>query len=262
MQSMRTFQNDVIIITGAASGLGLRMALQLMQRGAAVGAVDLSNVALETLQREGAGGRLATAVADVTERTALFAAIRSIEDRLGPCDRLIANAGIGIGTPAVPFSSADFERVVQVNLLGVANSVEAVLPGMIARKRGHLVAISSLASFRGIPAMSGYCAAKAGVNALFDSLRVELKPHGIRATTICPGWIRTPMSAKFEGSIRNMLDPDAAVERLLKFIQEQRTFVAFPLRMSWLLYVMRWLPPAIGDRLLQRHIAKLRNTTS
>jgi short-subunit dehydrogenase len=142
-------------------------------------------------------------------------------------------------------------------LIGVANSVEAVLPGMIARRRGHIVGISSLASFRGLPALSAYCAAKAGVNALFDSLRVELKRHGVRTTTICPGWIRTPLTAPWEGKIGNMMEPDDAVEKILRAIEQQRAFVAFPPRLAWLLHLVKCLPVSVGDWLLQREIRKI-----
>lgn len=252
------FNRNVVIVTGAGSGLGLRMSQRLLDAGAAVGAIDCNPDGLEALTRVANGHKLAVAAADVADRARLFAAVARLEQQLGPCDRLIANAGIGIGTPADRFSSADFETVVRVNLVGVANSVEAVLPGMLARKRGQLVAISSLASFRGVPVMAGYCAAKAGVNALFDSLRVELKGHGIRTTTICPGWIRTPLTKKLEDTIPGMLDPDHAVERILKAVRDQRSFVAFPIRMAWPLYLMRWLPPAVGDRLLSRELRKLR----
>src|SRR5207245_2000808 len=99
-------------------------------------------------------------------------------------DLLIANAGIGIETSALAFRAEDIEAQIRVNLIGVANSIEAVLPAMLARRRGHLAAISSLASYRGLPKMAGYCASKAGVNALLDAVRVEVRSHGIAVTTI------------------------------------------------------------------------------
>src|SRR6185295_15853262 len=107
------------------------------------------------------GRRIATIVADVT-RDDLPTAIADLERQLGPTDTLIANAGIGIETSARRLVAADFERVISVNLIGVANSVAAVLPGMLARERGHLVAMSSLASLCGIPKMLAYCASKSG----------------------------------------------------------------------------------------------------
>src|SRR5262249_10857703 len=138
------------------------------------------------------GKRIACAVADVTQRDALERAVAGLQDQLGPIDMLIASAGVGRETSALKYNSADIEDVIRVNLIGVANSIGAVLPGMIERRRGRLVAISSLASFRGLPRMAGYCASKAGVNALMEALRFELKPFGIHTTVVCPGWVRTP----------------------------------------------------------------------
>src|SRR5262245_40289073 len=189
---MSVFANEVIVLTGAASGLGREMAKQLAAAGAAIAAIDRNGDALHTLEKELDGKRIATAVADVTDADAMLAAVRNLEAKLGPADRLIANAGIGYATAARELSPRDFAAIVGVNLIGAANSVAAVLPGMIERRRGHLVAISSLASFRGMPLMSAYCASKAGVSSLFDSLTVELRPFNIQVSTICPGWVRTP----------------------------------------------------------------------
>ena len=122
-------------------------------------------------------------------------AVRQLESQTGPTDLLIASAGVGQETSADAFSAEVFSHVIQVNLIGVSNSIAAVLPGMRERRRGHLAALSSLASYRGLPRMAGYSASKAGVNALMDSLRVELRNYGIACSTICPGWIRTPMTA-------------------------------------------------------------------
>ena len=112
---------------------------------------------------------------DVTDLAATRAAVKDLEGRLGPTDLLIASAGIGRKTAADTFSAEEVNAHIQVNLIGVVNAVDAVLAGMRERRRGHLVVLSSLASYRGMPFMAGYCASKAGVNALFDSLRLELR---------------------------------------------------------------------------------------
>src|SRR6185369_13190118 len=137
-------------------------------------------------------------VADVTDPEGLQNAVRELETKLGPTDMLVANAGIGIETSAFAYNVHDMNKVMDVNLLGVSNSIGAVLPGMIERKRGHLVAISSIASYRGLPRMIAYSASKAGVNAIMDGLRVELKSYGIHCSTICPGWVKTPLTANIE----------------------------------------------------------------
>src|SRR5262245_2242766 len=169
---MSVFANEVIVITGAGSGLGREMAKQLAAAGASVGAIDRNGDALRSLEKELDGKPVAVAVADVTDADVLTAAVRELEAKLGPAERLIANAGIGCATPVHDFAIRDFAAIVNVNLLGVANTVAAMLPGMIERRRGHLVAISSLASFRGLPLMSAYCASKAGVSSFFDSLAI------------------------------------------------------------------------------------------
>ncbi|MFL5341616.1 MAG: SDR family NAD(P)-dependent oxidoreductase [Gemmataceae bacterium] len=249
---MSPFTDERILVTGAGSGLGRLLSLRMVEAGAVVAGIDRGPDGLAAAASEAPADRFAWAVADVTDRGALFAAVEQLESKVGPFDRLIACAGVGRATPATEFSSAEFEDIVRVNLFGVANSVEAVLPGMIARGKGHLVALSSLASFRGMPKMAAYCASKTGVNALFDSLSVELKHTGVRMTTVCPGWIRTPMTASLGDKLPNLLEPEDAVQRILDAVRKQKRFVAFPFPLAMLVRIMRWLPPAVSDRMLAR----------
>jgi NADP-dependent 3-hydroxy acid dehydrogenase YdfG len=171
---MNHFTNRVVLITGAANGIGRGFSKALALKGARIGAIDYQAGSLDDLARELAGRPFASAVADVRDAAGLSASIRHLEERLGPTDILIANAGIIRKTSALDFRPEDFADEVSVNLIGVANSVAAILPGMLERKRGHLVALSSIASYRGLPPLAGYCASKVGVRALFDALRVEL----------------------------------------------------------------------------------------
>jgi len=254
---MSVFANEVIIVTGAASGLGRGLVRAFASEGAAIGAIDRATEPLDRLAKEFPGKRFARAVADVTDREAIAAAVAQIEGILGPTDRLIANAGIGRPTGILEFSAADFADVVQVNLIGVANSVAAVLPGMIARKRGHLVALSSLASFRGLPLMSAYCASKAGVNSLFDSMAVELNPLGISCTTVCPGWIRTPLTDQIKFELKNLLEVDDAARQILRAIAQRRRFYAFPRRTAMLLRLMRSLPTTMADRVIAKLVKNM-----
>jgi NAD(P)-dependent dehydrogenase (short-subunit alcohol dehydrogenase family) len=252
-----SFANQVVLITGAASGIGRQLARTLADEGAAIAAVDLQDNSLKTLEAELAGKPFAAATADVTDRVALQAAVSLLASRLGPIDLLIASAGVGLETAALDFRAEDFETVVRVNLIGVANAVAAVLPGMLSRQSGHLVALSSLASFRGLPDMAGYCASKAGLNALMDSLRVELEPHGIAVTTVCPGWVRTPMTAKLNLAIPNMLEVEEAVRRMLAGIRRRRPLVTFPRSDAFRVRLLRWLPCRLSDWLVRRLAARL-----
>jgi len=247
----------VALITGAGRGLGRELARALAAGGTAIAAIDLSREPLAALAGELAPTKVAWAVADVTDRPALRAAVGQLEQSLGPVDLLIANAGIGLETPAVTFPAEAIEAVIRVNLIGVVNTIDAVLPAMVKRQQGHLVAISSLASFRGLPRMAGYCASKAGVNALMDALRVELGGHGISVTTICPGWIQTPMTADLEVPKPHLMEAPEAARRIVAAIRRRQPFYAFPPAAARRLRLLRWLPSAASDWLLYRVVRSL-----
>jgi short-subunit dehydrogenase len=240
----------VVLITGAANGIGRRLATLFAADGDAIAALDQDAAGLASLAAELRGRSIATAVADVTRNEDLRSAVATLEQQLGPIDTLIANAGIGVETSALALSAADFERVVAVNLIGVANCIAAVLPGMIARRRGHLVAMSSLASLAGVPRMLAYCASKSGVNALMDGLRAEVRPIGLTVTTICPGWIRTAMTADVQHRLPDILELEAAAARIHAAIRAKRSFLAFPTSMAWRLRILGWLPRSWRDRIL------------
>jgi len=250
-----SFTNRVVLITGAGSGIGRQMALTLAGEGALVAALDLKPEGLATLVADLNGQRIATATGDVTDRNSLYPAVRELETRLGPIDLLIANAGIGAETGIDPYNAEGIEAQIRVNLIGVSNSIGAVLPGMIERKRGHLVAISSLASYRGLPKMAGYCASKAGVSSLMESLRVELQPIGIAVTTICPGWIRTPLTDNINVPHPFLMDPREAVNRILDAVRRRRTYFAFPGPTVRRVRLLRWLPARMSDWLVRRMMA-------
>jgi NAD(P)-dependent dehydrogenase (short-subunit alcohol dehydrogenase family) len=253
---MIAFSNQVVLITGTGSGLGRQLALRFARDGAAIAALDIKVDSLTDLAAELPGSRFASAVGDVTDREALGKAVMQLREKLGPVDIVVPNAGIGLENPAVPFSAADFEAQIRVNLLGVANTVEAVLPEMLERKRGHIVAISSLASYRGLPHMLGYCASKSAVNALMEGMRVELKPHGIDVTIICPGWIRTPLAGMVPVPQDQMMDAAFAADRIVNAIRRRRAYYAFPTGMANQVRLLKWLPSGVSDWLTRRAARK------
>ncbi|MBM4069977.1 MAG: SDR family NAD(P)-dependent oxidoreductase [Planctomycetes bacterium] len=250
----------VTLITGAGSGIGREFARRLAADGMAIAAIDCQPEGLSQLEAElqGQNRQVACEVADVTDGPLLLEIVAALEQRLGPIDLMIASAGVGRETSGLDLRMDDLQAVIGVNLLGVANSIAAVLPGMIKRRRGHIVAISSMASYRGVPRMLAYCASKSGVNAFMDGLRIEVRPYNIFTTTLCPGWIRTPMTAHINGPMPGLMDVDYAVGRMLHAIRRRKAFYAFPASLAWRLRVLRWLPRSTADWLIARMLGRMK----
>jgi short-subunit dehydrogenase len=247
------------LITGAGSGLGRQLATLLGARGVAIAGLDVKADSLQTLEQELAakGTKVAWGIADVTDAKALVAAVEALAARVGPIDLLIASAGVGVETSALWFVPETFATVIQVNLIGVANSVAAVLPGMLERRRGQLVAISSLASYRGLPFMGAYCASKSGLNALMEAVRVEVKSRGIVTTIVCPGWVRTPMTAQLRLPIPHMLEVEDAARQILDAVQSGKRFAAFPRGTVWQVRLLHWLPAGVSDWVVGKLMGRL-----
>lgn len=238
------FTDRVALVTGASSGIGRALCLQLARHGAKVGLVARRVERLDELAAaiRAAGGTAATAAADVANRDAVLAAATTIREQLGPIDLLVANAGVGTPTLLDPLNVRDVERMFQVNVLGVVYSIEAVLPEMLARQSGHLVAVSSIAAFKGLPGESAYCASKAAVNTYLEGLRVQLRGRGVAVTVACPGFVETPMTAVNDFHMPFLLSAERAAERILTAVRRRKKVYCFPRRMSWLMRLMRWLP--------------------
>jgi short-subunit dehydrogenase len=239
------FQNQVAVITGASSGIGWALAKELAARGAHVGLVARRRERLEALAEEirAAGGTAAGAVADVTDRGQVFAAFADLQERLGPVDLLIANAGVGFETLLDPVNLDDVELTFRVNLFGVIHAIAAVLPEMLQRNRGHLAAVSSMAAYKGLPGESAYCASKAAVNSYMEGLRIQLRDRGIAVTTICPGFVQTPMVEREE--FRRMpwvMSPERAARKIAGALERRLKVYNFPWQMSLLMKLTRWMP--------------------
>lgn len=250
---MKNYANQVVLITGAAGAIGRRLAYEFVQRGASVGLLDLTAEPLQQLiselQKTKPAGKLSCAACDITQRDAMHVAVKQLETNLGPVDVLIANAGLALNNPIKGFSADAFTKQVQVNLIGTANTLEPIIPRFIERRRGHIVALSSLASYRGLPHMAGYCASKAGVSAFMDSLRVELKQYQIHCTTICPSYIRSQMNAMLGVPTPGILTVERAVQYMMPGIEKKRPHVAFPFVNHFLLAVSQLFPTWLGDYL-------------
>ncbi|MGL4551640.1 MAG: SDR family NAD(P)-dependent oxidoreductase [Gemmataceae bacterium] len=236
---------DVALVTGASSGIGREVARELARGGTKVGLVARRLDQLDALAAEvrAAGGVAEVAAADVADRGQTVAALRDLEGRLGPVDLLVANAGVGAPTFVEPALNVEaLEAMYRVNVFGVVYSIEAVLPGMLARGRGHLVAVSSLGAYKGLPGESGYTSSKAAVNNLMEGFRIQLRPRGVRVTTVCPGFVATPMTAKNRFKMPMLMGADEAARRIVRALRGKPAVFDFPTPMRWLMELTRWLP--------------------
>ena len=179
------------MVTGASSGIGRGVAVELARRGARLGLVARRTETLQEIvsEIESVGAQALAWPGDVQDANAVRAAADRFREKFGVIDVLIANAGIGSTNDAAELRAEEVASVITVNVIGAANSVAAVVPEMVAKGRGQLVVISSLAAYRGLPKSAAYCASKAAVISLAQVLAVELAQDGITVNAICPSTV-------------------------------------------------------------------------
>lgn len=245
------FQDRVVIITGASSGIGWALAKEFAGQGAKIGLLARREGKLRELCEEirSSGGKAEIATADVRDRGLTVAAIHGLETKLGPADVLIANAGVGSTNTLDDLNVTGAETVIRVNLLGVMYAIEAVLPGMLKRDAGQIAAVSSLAAYKGLPGAAAYCASKAAVNSYMESLRIQFHGNGLSFTTICPGFVRTPMITNNTGMFL-IWSAEKAARKIASAIRRKKKVYNFPWVTTRLMKICYWLP----DWLLHRAV--------
>src|SRR5882762_8760031 len=243
------------MITGASSGIGRGLAVELARRGAKVGLVARRAEVVDEVVREieAAGGRALALPADVQDEGSIRAAADRLRSEFGRIDLLIANAGIGPTRDAAQIDAKEVAGVINVNVIGASNSVAAVIPEMVAQGSGQLVIISSLAAYRGLPRSAAYCASKAAVSAFFESLRLDLEPRGIDVTIIHPGFIKTPLTHGRNVQMPYLMELDDAVEKIVRAIEKQKKSYAFPWQLATIVRAGMVMPIFIYDWISRRN---------
>jgi NAD(P)-dependent dehydrogenase (short-subunit alcohol dehydrogenase family) len=224
-QSVHSQPVGVALVTGGSRGAGRAVALGLGAVGFAVAVVARSASALEETQAllEGNGVPSAACVADVRDADAVASSVAAVESKLGPISTVVNNAGTSLAVgPLWEVDPRDWWTDVETSLGGAFNVCRSVIPGMIDRRQGRILNVSSYAGLRAAPYQNGYGAAKAGVTSLTQSLAASLQPYGVRAFTVTPGFVRTDLTGRLmespegrrwlpELSTRDGLDPDLFV---------------------------------------------------
>ena len=247
--SSKYWNNKTVFITGASSGIGKGLALEIAARGGRLGLLARREEVLQEIVDE-IKSRQGTAIAvaaDVRDSKAVRAAADRCRAELGPIDVMIANAGIGATNPASQLDPEQVAQVIDINVLGAANSVAAVVPEMVERGSGQLVAISSLAGYRGLAKSAAYCASKAALSSFFESLRIDLRQTGVTVTIIHPGFIKTPLTAGREAKMPYLMELDDAVKKIVTAIEKGKKSYAFPWQLATIVRAGLIMPVAMYD---------------
>jgi 3-oxoacyl-[acyl-carrier protein] reductase len=224
-------EGDVIVVTGGASGIGCALARAAAQTGARVVICDVDETAMATLA-DVAG--ISTCRVDVSDRAAVLATLGEVERRFGRIDGLVCAAAIQPRATVHQMDPAEWSRVLRTNLDGVVWCYQAVIPGMIARRSGSIIAFTSGLAHQGWPAASAYAASKAALIAFAKSAAKEIAPHRVRFNLIAPGVIDTPQyrsanagadDARWRASV-GVGQPEDAVGPLLFLLSDQATMTA------------------------------------
>ena len=196
---------------------------------------------------------------DVTDARTMQAAASDFASRFGVPDIVIANAGVGAGTLTEnPEDLAVFRTIMDTNVLGMVATFQPFVEPMRARASGTLVGIASVAGFRGLPGGGAYSASKSAAITYLESLRVELHGSGVSVVTLCPGYIRTPMTAANRYRMPFLIDADDAARRMARAIDERRRLAVIPWQMALVSLLLRRLPRWLFDRLFARAPRKAR----
>lgn len=225
-------QNQTAIITGAGKGIGKATAVALAKEGVHLGLVARSMADLEQLQREltrAYGVNVSFAPADISRRAEVETAISALTDQLGKVDILVNNAGIAKFGALLDMDPGDWERIIQVNLMGTYYVTRAVLPGMIKQNRGNIINVASSAGERGAATTSAYSASKFAVLGLTESLMHEVRKANIRVTALTPSTVNTELAATAGlkiGDEDRMMQPEDVAELITSILKlPQRVFI-------------------------------------
>lgn len=240
--------NMNILITGASSGLGAALAVHYAQPGATLMLCgrDVARLLQTVSSCEALGAIVHSKSLDVMDAKAMQAWIQQMDDA-NPIDLVIANAGISAGLGGGEEKADQARRIFAINIDGVVNTISPLIPRMMARKRGQIALISSLAGIRGLPSSPAYSASKAWVRVYGEGLRGWLARSHVQVNVVCPGFIKTPMTDINPYHMPGLMSAEKAARIIAQGLAKNKGRIAFPLRLYLPLWWLASLPSALCD---------------
>ena len=235
-----------IFISGASSGIGEYLAYAYAGRGATIGLAARREELLNKVAQKSneLGGAAHVFQVDTKDQFACKSAAEEFMAQAGGIDMVIANAGIGDHDDLMSGDATAINNIIETNVIGVTNTLMPFIPAMKEQKSGVLVNVSSIASFLRIAYHGGYAGTKVNIRLMADSWRLTLSRYNIQVTTICPGFIKTPMTAELKG-MPFLLPVETAVEKIVSAIDRGKKTFVFPWQMKIMIPLLRVMPDGL-----------------
>ncbi len=244
------------LITGASSGIGEALARQLAGQGVRVILAARRVTLIKGIASEirGAGGKATAVQLDVANATATVKMLVTLDKKFGGIDLVVANAGVGVErSAAYSWSWPAIRETLQINYTGAIATITALLPHMVARGKGHVVAISSLASYGPLPDAAGYSSPKAGLSRFMECLALDLQGTGVVTSTVHVGFVATPMVAKSTIPLPFLMSTDKAARHIIFKLRKGRREINFPFAMVIFVRIIAALPYAFKAWVARRY---------
>jgi short-subunit dehydrogenase len=241
-------KSKIILITGASSGIGYELALQLADYKCKLILTARRKELLDELS-EKLKDKCEVAVyqSDVSDKNKTGETYKDIIKNFGRIDIAILNAGLDQKTRISNFNSDDAVKTMGANFFGLVNWIELLLPIFMKEKRGMIVGVTSLAEARGFPGSGYYCASKAAASHLLESLRIDLKKYNVKVITVKPGFVKTPMTDKNKFYMPFLINVEKAVKIIIKGIIREKSLIEFPLRTKIAARIVKCLPQPVFE---------------